>query len=83
MQEITKSQLDSVLSASTNAYSVVFHPDRYFPELQAQNFSANTYNSGSLIELDADVYERLLPEYAGLPKAMVADETVLPFNLIF
>lgn len=83
IQEVNQVQLAGVLSNPANAYSVVFQADRYYPGLQAQNFSANMYNSGSIVELDADIYERLLPLYIGQPKAVVADETVLPFNLIF
>ncbi len=83
IQELTNSQLTSVLSVPSNAYNITFQSDRYYSWLHAQWFSATTYNSGSIIELDINIYERPLDFLMGQSVSNVLEETILPFNLVF
>lgn len=83
VQELTSTQVSSLVSTPTNAYNVVFQSNRYYPALQAQRFSVTTYNSGSLFEINAGIYERFLETLAGKPVSAAENETVLPFNLVF
>lgn len=83
IQELTNSQLASLLGTPANAYNVTFQSDRYYTALQPQKFAATTYNSGGLFEIDAGIYERFLDTLNGLPVSAASSETVIPFNLIF
>ncbi len=83
VQELTKTQLTSLLSNPSLAYHVEFQSDRYYPNLLAQGFSATKYNSGSLLVLDIHIYERLVPELVGSNTSTLASETALPYNLVF
>jgi hypothetical protein len=83
IQEINKTQLTSILSNPNQVYSIAFQANRYYSGLQVQNFSAKSYNSGALIEIETEIYEHLVDAYIGQSKSAMVEATVLPFNLIF
>ncbi len=45
IQELTKSQIASLLTIPSSAYAVLFQSDRFYPALLTKDFSITAYNS--------------------------------------
>ncbi len=82
-QELTPSQLASVLSSGTNAYSIPIRHDSVFENLNTKEFSATPYQSGAIFEIDAAYHERFVPDFVGMSESSIDPETVYRFTFDF
>ncbi len=58
--ELTKSQVQAIVTSTGAVYTIPFRANKIYSALPVMDFVANTYNSGTLLEIDTNVYEKYL-----------------------
>jgi hypothetical protein len=61
IQDLSQSQVNDILSDSSNVYNIKFNKDKLFLDLFMKNFNVTSYNSWNILESELEIYEAYYP----------------------